>query len=100
MRNNGRTEYRNNGITFNYRKWKCFELSRHGMCNWSSPGIFFWTHFRPSLWMTTHLRMCRTTPSVYLDLGEECADNCQEDYGCKKSYFSGHFKQQQTSVHN
>ena len=32
-RNNRRTEYRNNGITFNYRKWKCFELSRHGTCN-------------------------------------------------------------------
>ena len=30
--------------------------------------FFFWTHFRLSLWMTTHLRMRRTTPSVYLDL--------------------------------
>ena len=31
---------------------------------------FFWTHFRLSLWMTTHLRMRCTTPPVYLDLWE------------------------------
>ena len=32
--------------------------------------FFFWTHFRLSLWTTMHLRMRRTTPSVYLDLCE------------------------------
>jgi len=33
------------------------------------PGVYFiWTHFRLSLRMTTHLRMRRTTPPVYLDL--------------------------------
>ena len=30
--------------------------------------IFFWTHFRLSLRMTTYLRMRRTAPPVYLDL--------------------------------
>ena len=28
--------------------------------------FFFWTHFRLSLWMTTYLRMRRTSPPVYL----------------------------------
>jgi len=32
--------------------------------------IFFWTHFRLSLWKTTHLRMRHATPSVYLDFWE------------------------------
>ena len=37
------------------------------------PGVFFfWTHFRLSLWMTTHHR---TTPSVYLDLLEGRVDD-------------------------
>ena len=26
--------------------------------------IFYWTHFRLSLWMATHLRMRNVTPSV------------------------------------
>ena len=30
--------------------------------------IFFWTHFRLSRWMATHLRMRSATPSVYFDL--------------------------------
>ena len=30
--------------------------------------IFFWTHFRLSFWITTYLRMRRTTPPVYLEL--------------------------------
>ena len=55
---------------------------------WPSGRIFFfWTHFR--LWMTPHLCidniylqtydlcMCRTTPSVYLDLGERHVDDDQ-----------------------
>ena len=37
--------------------------------------FFFWTHFRLSLWMTTYLRMRRTTPSVYLDLCEVRVDD-------------------------
>ena len=30
--------------------------------------FFFWTHFRLSRWMATHLRMRSATPSVYFDL--------------------------------
>ena len=37
-----------------------------GIC--TTTGVFFFWHFRLSLWMATHLRMHCTTPSVYLDL--------------------------------
>ena len=37
--------------------------------DWSGEGVFFfWTHFRLSRWMATHLRMRSATPSVYFDL--------------------------------
>ena len=34
--------------------------------------IFFCTHVRLSLWITTYLRMRRTTPPVYLELRRAC----------------------------
>ena len=47
------------------------------------PGVFFfWTHFRLSLWMATHLRMPSATPSVYLD-GRVEYDQVKQDCGCK-----------------
>ena len=46
-----------------------------------------------------HLRMRRTTLSVYLDLCVE-HDRLPEDCGCKESYCSGDFKQQGTSAYN
>ena len=71
------------------------------------PGVFFFLDAlsRLSLWMTTHLRMRHTTPSMYLDLWEVVVNMikqnyCQEDCSCKKSYSSGDFKQQQTSPYN
>ena len=35
------------------------------VCVWGGGGGYFF-HFRLSLWMTTYLRMRRTTPPVYL----------------------------------
>ena len=72
----------------------------------ASPGVFFfWTHFRLSRWMATHLRMRSATPSVYFDDLEKGVltmieqNDCQEDCGCK-SYSSGDFKQEGTSAYN
>ena len=66
--------------------------------------FFFWTHFRLSRWMATHLRMRSTTPSVYFDLEKGVLtlieqNDCQEDCGCK-SYSSGDFKQEGTLAYN
>ena len=64
--------------------------------------FFFWTHFRLSHWMATHLHMHSATPTVYFDLEKGVLtmsmieqNECQEDCGCK-SYSSGDFKQQGT----
>ena len=46
--------------------------------------LFFWTHFRLSLWMAMHMRMRRATPSVYLDLACCEQNDCQEDCRCKR----------------
>ena len=54
--NNGRTEYWNNGITFKYRKSKCFELCRHGTCNWSSKEAELLCHCRGT--MNTGQTLC------------------------------------------
>ena len=88
--------------------WTPFELTsgrplryQHGwrLHSWGTPlgltpggRIFFWTHFRLSLWMAMHLRMRRATPSVYLDLWGVRVymtqqNDCQEDCTCKKSWF-------------
>ena len=78
-----------------------------GFTLFTDSGVFFFfflTHFRLSLWMATHLRMCCTTPSVYLDLEKGVLNMIEqnerlEDCGCK-SYSSGDFKQQRTSAYN
>ena len=66
--------------------------------------IFFWTHFRLSLWKTTHLRMRHATlsaqepgneASVEHDRAKRLPDCCYI-----KTYSSGEFKQQGTSAYN